>query len=69
MAEGGRAQLSTALHTSMYWWLLSVPVSAALCLAMLLCKMTLDIRRRELDEILMSEETADTVRREENLDF
>ena len=69
MAEGGKAQLSTALHTSMYWWLLSVPVSAALCFVMLLCKMTLDIRRRDLDEILMSEEAVDTVRREEKLDF
>ena len=46
-----------------------VPVSAALCLVMLLCKMTLDIRRRDLDEILMSEEAVDTVRREEKLDF
>lgn len=69
MAEGGKAQLATALGTSMYWWLMAVPVSAALCIVMLLCKMVLDIRRKNLDDILMSEEVVDAVRREEGLDF
>jgi TRAP-type C4-dicarboxylate transport system permease small subunit len=69
MAEGGKAQLSTALNTSMYWWLLSVPVSALLCIVMLICKMILDIRRKDLDEILMAEDIVATVKREENLEF
>ncbi len=69
MAEGGKAQVSTALHTSMQWWLMAVPVSAVLCLVMLVCKMTLDLRRKDLDEILMSEDIIQTVKREEGLDF
>jgi TRAP-type C4-dicarboxylate transport system permease small subunit len=69
MAEGGKAQLSTALNTSMYWWLMSVPVSALLCIVMLICKMILDIRRKDLDEILMAEDIVATVKREENLEF
>ncbi len=69
MAEGGKSQLATALGTTMYWWLMSVPVSAALCIVMLLCKMILDIRRKNLDDILMSEEVVDAVKREEGLDF
>jgi hypothetical protein len=31
--------------------------------------MVLDVRRRDLDEILMSEELVDAVKREEGLDF
>ncbi len=69
MAEGGKAQVSTALHTTMYWWLLAVPVSAVFCLVMLVCKMTLDIRRQDLDEILMSEDIVAAVKREEGLEF
>jgi len=69
MAEGGKMQLSTALDTSMEWWLMAVPVSALLCMIMLSCKMILDIRRKDLDEILMSEDIVDTVKREEGLDF
>ena len=69
MAEGGKVQLSTALHTTMEWWLMAVPVSAAICIVMLVCKMILDIRRKNLDEILMSEDIVDTVKREEGLDF
>ena len=69
MAEGGKAQISTALHTTMEWWLMAVPVSAVLCIVMLVCKMILDIRRKNLDEILMSEDIIDTVKREEGLDF
>lgn len=69
MAEGGKSQLATALGTTMYWWLMAVPVSAALCIVMLSCKMILDIRRKDLDDILMSEEVVDAVRREEGLDF
>lgn len=69
MAEGGKSQLATALGTTMYWWLMAVPVSAALCIVMLVCKMVLDIRRKNLDDILMSEEVVDAVRREEGLDF
>ncbi|MDD2206658.1 MAG: TRAP transporter small permease [Aminobacterium sp.] len=69
MAEGGKVQLSTALNTSMKWWLMAVPASAVICMVMLLCKMILDVRRENLDEILMSEEVVDTVRREEGLDF
>ena len=53
MAEGGKSQVSTALHTTMEWWLMAVPVSAVLCIIMLVCKMILDIRRKNLDEILM----------------
>jgi TRAP-type C4-dicarboxylate transport system permease small subunit len=53
----------------MRWWLMAVPVSAVLCLVMLLCKMTLDIRRKDLDEILMSEDIVQAVKREEGLDF
>lgn len=69
MAEGGKMQLSTALDTTMEWWLMSVPVSALLCMIMLSCKMVLDIRRENLDEILMSEDIVETVKREEGLDF
>jgi TRAP-type C4-dicarboxylate transport system permease small subunit len=69
MARGGRAQISTALHTTMEWWLMAVPVSAALCMVFLICKMILDIRRKDLDEILMSEDVVTTVKREEGLDF
>jgi TRAP-type C4-dicarboxylate transport system permease small subunit len=69
MAEGGKAQLATALGTDMYWWLMAVPVSALVCMVMLICKMVLDIRRKNLDEILMSEEVVDAVKREEGLDF
>ena len=69
MAEGGKMQLSTALNTSMEWWLMAVPVSALLCMIMLSCKMILDIRRKDLDEILMSEDIIDAVKREEGLDF
>ncbi len=69
MAEGGKMQLSTALDTSMEWWLMAVPVSALLCMIMLSCKMILDIRRKDLDEILMSEDIVETVKREEGLDF
>jgi len=36
---------------------------------MLSCKMILDIRRKDLDEILMSEDIVETVKREEGLDF
>jgi hypothetical protein len=53
----------------MYWWLMSVPVSALLCIVMLICKMILDIRRKDLDEILMAEDIVATVKREENLEF
>jgi len=69
MAEGGKMQLSTALDTSMEWWLMAVPVSALLCMIMLSCKMILDRRRKNLDEILMSEDIVETVKREEGLDF
>lgn len=69
MAEGGKVQLSTALHTSMEWWLMAVPASALVCMIMLACKMVLDIRRKNLDEMLMSEDIIDTVKREEGLDF
>lgn len=69
MAEGGKAQVSTALHTTMRWWLMAVPVSAVLCLVMLTCKMILDLRRQNLDEILMSEDIVQAVKREEGLDF
>ena len=69
MAEGGKVQLSTALHTSMEWWLMAVPASALFCMIMLTCKMILDIRRKNLDEMLMSEDIIDTVKREEGLDF
>ena len=69
MAEGGKAQLSTALHTTMKWWLMAVPVSATVCIVMLVCKMILDIRRENLDDILMSEDIVDTVKREEGLNF
>lgn len=69
MAEGGKAQLATALGTTMYWWLMAVPVSALLSMIMLICKMVLDIRRKDLDEILMSEEVVDAVKREEGLYF
>ena len=69
MAEGGKAQVSTALHTTMKWWLLAVPVSAVLCMIFLACKMILDIRRENLDEILMSEDMVTTVKREEGLNF
>lgn len=69
MAEGGKSQLATGLGTNMYWWLLAVPVSAMLCMIMLICKMVLDVRRKNLDEILMSEEVVDAVKREEGLDF
>ncbi|MBL3540065.1 TRAP transporter small permease [Aminivibrio sp.] len=69
MAEGGKAQLSTALDTSMEWWLMAVPVSALLCMIMLSCKMVLDVRRKNIDEMLMSEDIIDTVKREEGLDF
>ncbi|MCF7936527.1 MAG: TRAP transporter small permease [Synergistales bacterium] len=69
MAEGGKSQIATGLHTTMYWWLMAVPVSGLLCMVMLVCKMVLDIRRRRLEEILMSEEIVDTVKREEGLDF
>ena len=69
MAEGGKAQLSTALNTSMEWWLMAVPASTLACMVMLTCKMILDIRRKDLDEILMSEDIVETVKREEGLDF
>ncbi|HPJ25668.1 MAG TPA: TRAP transporter small permease [Synergistaceae bacterium] len=69
MAEGGKAQISTALHTTMKWWLMAVPVSAVLCMVFLVCKMILDIRRENLDEILMSEDIVTTVKREEGLEF
>ena len=69
MAERGKAQIATGLGTTMKWWLMAVPVSAGICMVMLLCKMILDIRRENLDEMLMSEELVDAVRREENLDF
>lgn len=69
VAEGGKVQLSTALNTSMYWWLMAVPASAVLCLIFLLMKMILDIKRTEIDEMLMSEDMVDAVKREEGLDF
>ncbi|MDR1979756.1 MAG: TRAP transporter small permease [Synergistaceae bacterium] len=69
MTEGGKAQFSTALGTSMYWWLMAVPASAFFCVIFLLGKMIVDIRRTELDEILMSEDIVDTVKREEGLEF
>jgi len=69
MAEGGKEQISTALNTTMYWWLMAVPVSALLCIVMLVCKMILDIRRKDLDEILMAEDIIAAVKREENLEF
>lgn len=69
MTQGGSTQFSTALGTSMYWWLMAVPVSALFCIIFLLGKMILDIRRTELDELLMSEDIVDTVRREEGLEF
>ena len=69
MAEGGKVQLSTALDTSMAWPLMAVPVSALLCMILLGCKMILDIRRKDLDEMLMSEDIIDTVKREEGLEF
>jgi len=68
-AEVGKVQLSTALHTSMELWLMAVPASALVCMIMLACKMVLDIRRKNLDEMLMSEDIIDTVKREEGLDF
>ncbi len=69
MAQRGKAQIATGLGTSMEWWLMAVPVSALLCMVMLICKMILDIRRTDLDEMLMSEELVDAVKREEGLDF
>jgi TRAP-type C4-dicarboxylate transport system permease small subunit len=69
MARSGRGQISTALHTTMEGWLMAVPVSAVICIIFLLCKMVLDIRRENLDEILMSEDIVATVKREEGLDF
>ncbi|PIE55496.1 MAG: C4-dicarboxylate ABC transporter permease [Dethiosulfovibrio peptidovorans] len=69
MAQRGKAQIATGLGTSMEWWLMSVPVSAGICMVMLICKMILDIRRTDLDEMLMSEELVDAVKREEGLDF
>lgn len=69
MAERGKAQIATGLGTTMEWWLMAVPVSALVCMVMLGCKMVLDVRRKNLDEILMSEELVDAVKREEGLDF
>lgn len=69
MAERGKSVTATGLGTSMEWWLMAVPVSAAICIVMMICKMILDIRRENLDEMLMSEELVDAVKREENLDF
>lgn len=69
MAERGKSQIATGLGTTMEWWLMAVPVSAGICMVMLACKMVLDVRRRDLDEILMSEELVDAVKREEGLDF
>lgn len=68
-AIGGFAQHSTALGTSMFGWLMAVPVSALFCIIFLLLKMIVDIKRTELDEILMSEDIVDTVKREEGLEF
>ncbi len=69
MADRGGAQIATGLGTTMKWWLMAVPVSAVVCMVMLACKMVLDVRRRNLDDILMSEELVDAVKREEGLDF
>lgn len=69
MAERGKEQLATGIGTTMEWWLMAVPVSALICMVMLGCKMILDVRRKELDDILMSEELVDAVKREEGLDF
>ena len=69
MAERGKGQLATGLGTTMEWWLMAVPVSALVCMVMLGCKMVLDVRRKNLDDILMSEELVDAVKREEGLDF
>ena len=69
MAERGKSVMATGLGTTMKWWLMAVPVSAAICIVMMVCKMILDVRRENLDEMLMSEELVDAVKREENLDF
>ncbi len=69
MAKGGTVQYSTALGTTMFGWLLAVPVSAFFCMVFLAGKMILDIRRKDLDEILMSEDIVATVKREEGLEF
>jgi len=69
MADKGKYQISSALNTTMKWWLMAVPVSSIVCMFFLACKMFLDIKRSDIDEILMSEEVLDAVKREEKLDI
>ncbi|MEN2996972.1 MAG: TRAP transporter small permease [Acetomicrobium sp.] len=69
MADKGKYQISSALNTTMKWWLMAVPVSSIVCMVFLACKMFLDIKRSDIEEILMSEEVLDAVKREEKLDI
>ncbi len=69
--DGGRRKGSFPRRSllSMEWWLMAVLRQHLICMIMLACKMILDIRRKNLDEILMSEDIVETVKREEGLDF
>ncbi|WP_303884068.1 TRAP transporter small permease [Acetomicrobium mobile] len=69
MANKGKYQISSSLSTTMKWWLMAVPVSAVVCMIFLACKILLDIKRKNVEELLMSEEVIDAVKREENLDI